>query len=96
MEALRISPDSVAARIGLGSVYSGLDDLGQAAEQYARALELEPDNLQAHWGLAVTFNRLGQTEESLEHLARIVELAPGTGLALDAQNLMREIRPGED
>ena len=96
MQALRISPDSVAARIGLGSAYSGLDDLVRATEQYARALELDPDNLQAHWGLAVTFNRLGQTEESLEHLARIVELAPGTGLALDAQNLMREIRPGGD
>ena len=79
--AVEAEPESVPARVNLGSALGQLGDRIGAIHQFRRVLELAPENLAAHYNLGVLLRLEGAAEESLVHLEKAVELAPGDGAA---------------
>lgn len=79
--AVEARPDSVAARVNLGSALGQLGDRIAAIHQFRRVLEIAPDNFSAHYNLGVLLRLEGAVEESLPHLEKAVELDPGDGPA---------------
>jgi len=66
LDALRIYPRFVEARLNLGMVFEKEGDFSSAAEQYKRAIEIRPD-LPFGWkSLAQVLNQLGQNEDALK------------------------------
>lgn len=80
-EAVSARPDSVPARVNLGSALGQLGDRIAAIHQFRRVLELEADNFAAHFNLGVLLELEGEVEESVGHLEKATELQPGDGEA---------------
>lgn len=65
---LERSPDSAAARFGLGRVHAGRGNFAKAIEEFEQACELAPDFSRARYALAMGLRELGQTQEARLHL----------------------------
>ena len=91
-DAIEISPNAVEALIGLGSASYMLADYQNASSYYTKALEHDGENPNAHWGLAITLVQMGQAGAALAHLEAVIELVPNSNLAIDAENMIDEIR----
>lgn len=83
-EAVNAAPESVPARVNLGTALSAAGDPQGALDQFRRALELEPDNPTARFNLGRLLLSRGQLEEAREHLEEAVRLAPDDGAAHQA------------
>jgi tetratricopeptide (TPR) repeat protein len=79
--AVEESPDSVPARVNLGSALGQLGDRIGAIHQFRRVLELAPDNVAAHYNLGVLLALEGKPAEAVTHLERATALEPGDGEA---------------
>lgn len=80
-KAVEAAPESVPARVNLGSALGQLGDRIGAMHQFRRVLELARDNFAAHYNLGVLLGLEGAMEESLVHLEKATELEPGDGEA---------------
>lgn len=78
-QAVAAEPESVPARVNLGSALGQLGDRIGAIHQFRRVLELAPDNVAAHYNLGVLLGLEGDAEEAVAHLERAAELQPGDG-----------------
>ncbi len=63
-EAVRLDPDSFAARNALGRVLLDRDDVEGAIEELEKGVELAPDSPQMFFSLARAYTRAGRREES--------------------------------
>ncbi len=75
--AVASEPDSVAARVNLGTVLSRLGDAAGAVLQFRAALELEPDNPTARFNLGSLLASQGHFESAIAELAEATRLEPG-------------------
>lgn len=75
-QTLEVAPDSVPARLNLGSLLFNADRPKEAAEQFEQALKSDPANYDAHLLLAATRQKLGEAEPALRHFLRAAELDP--------------------
>jgi len=89
------SPESVGARVNLGSALGQLGDRIGAIHQFRQALEIDPESFAARYNLGVLLTLEGKPAEALPHLTRAVELQPGDGEAWRelAEVLVRAGRP---
>lgn len=77
LDALRIFPKFVEARVNLGMVLEKENDVVGAYEQYKIAVSQRPD-LPFIWkSLSKTASMLGKTEEALNAVLKAIELNPG-------------------
>ena len=75
-KAVEAAPDSVAARIDLGSALGELGDAEAALAEYDKALEIAPANPTALFNAGVLRARRGELELALEHLRFAAQIAP--------------------
>lgn len=75
-KAVENDPQSVSARVNLGSALGEAGDRIGAIYQFRQVLELAPDNLVARYNLGVLLGLEGDHEEALEHLRAAAELEP--------------------
>lgn len=74
--ALAVRPESVEARVNLGSVLVPMGDRSGATEQFREALRLEPGNVTAHFNLGSLLADGGAPEEARVHLEAAVAGRP--------------------
>ena len=74
--ALSARPDSVRAKVNLGSALAQSGDRDGAIASYREALELAPDNRTARFNLGVLLSQAGDPAGAAEALGAAVELAP--------------------
>jgi tetratricopeptide (TPR) repeat protein len=65
-----------AARICLGTIYTGTGMYEQAAQAFQRGLEIEPTSDEAYRGLAKAYERLGRVADAEKTYRRAIELRP--------------------
>ena len=75
-KAVAARPESVEARVNLGSALVQAGDAGSAVLQFREALRLDPNNATAHFNLGVLLSGKGPTPEALEHLRAAVDRWP--------------------
>lgn len=74
--ALAVRPESVEARVDLGSVLSLAGDRSSAMEQLREALRLDPANVTAHFNLGALLAETGPPDEARAHLEAAVAGRP--------------------
>ncbi len=94
--ALEARPESVRARVNLGSALAQTGDSGGAVASYREALELEPDNRTARFNLGVLLAQAGDAEGAAGALERAVELDPADVEALlELSRALRRLGRGD-
>jgi tetratricopeptide (TPR) repeat protein len=88
-KAVAASPDSVAARVNLGSALAQTGDTEGAIEQFKAALRLDPRNSAAHYNLGFLFAKQNQHEEAISHLRAITAEEDTTARRLLADQLLK-------
>ncbi len=93
-KAVAANPDSVTARVNLGTALSEIGDQKGAAEQFQAALRIEPQKANAHYNLAVLLARQNQHEQAIIHLHSSLRVDPNDLSArfLLARELMKSGR----
>lgn len=79
-KAVAARPDSITARVNLGSSLAQLGDMDGAIEQYSEALKIDPENTASHYNLGVLLAKRNQHDRAIFHLQTLLRLN-----ALDAQ-----------
>jgi tetratricopeptide (TPR) repeat protein len=82
--AVEAAPESVAARVNLGSALAGTGDVAGAIEQFRRVLELQPDNQASRFNLATLLagsDDRASAEEAAGLLESLVAESPGDAAA---------------
>ncbi len=95
--ALSARPDSVRAKVNLGSALAQTGDRDGAIASYREALEHEPENRTARFNLGVLLAQAGDADGAAEALKGAVELAPDDVEAhLELARILRRIGRGEE
>ena len=74
--ALAVRPESVEARVDLGSVLFRMGDRSGAMEQFREALRLDPGNVTAHFNLGALLAEGSERDEARAHLEAAVAGRP--------------------
>ena len=74
--AVKLNPNSIAARMDLGAIYLEYLNYRDADKQYAAALKLEPENLEALTGRALTLEGKRQPKEAAELYEKVLGRDP--------------------
>jgi tetratricopeptide (TPR) repeat protein len=74
--AVTAEPDSVPARVNLGSSLGQLKDVDGAIEQFREALELDPSNRAALYNIGSLYAGQNRHDRAVLHLTRLLELTP--------------------
>jgi tetratricopeptide (TPR) repeat protein len=74
--ALRLQPDSLAARLRLARVFHQQGNTDQAIAQYRLAARTHPQSIDAQYALATTLARAGRLAEAVGSYRRALHLAP--------------------
>jgi tetratricopeptide (TPR) repeat protein len=74
--ALSLDPRQPATRIAVATVYQGLGQNDEAADQLRRALELQPSNDDAHRVLSRVLVAQGKPEQAIEELQQAITYRP--------------------
>lgn len=75
--ALAARPESVEARVNLGTMLANLGDRAGSAEQFREALKRDPDNATAHFNLASLLAAGSERHEALTHVDAFLAARPG-------------------
>lgn len=76
--AVRLKPDSAAARTNLATSLAHAGKLAPAEEEFRKALELEPDSFQANHNLAEFYLQSGKVPEALPLLRKARQIDPSS------------------
>jgi serine/threonine-protein kinase len=76
LTALRLDPGQPATRVAVATVYQGLGQNEEAADQLRRALELQPSNDDAHRVLARVLAAQGEPEQAIGELQQALAYRP--------------------
>jgi len=74
--ALRLKPDSLAARLRLARVHHQQGKTDQAVAQYRLAAKKHPQSVDAQYALATALTRAGRFAEAVDFYRRTLRLAP--------------------
>ena len=75
-KAVAANPDSVSARLNLGTALTQTGDLREAVAQFEAALRIDSRNTLAHFNLAVLLANQNQHEQAISHLRSISTIEP--------------------
>ncbi|UCG56641.1 MAG: tetratricopeptide repeat protein [Phycisphaerales bacterium] len=81
-KALRIKPDYIEARCGVGRALVMQGRAGEAAIHFAKALEFNPNYDLAHTYLGAALAEQGKSDEAYFHLSEAIRINPRSSLAL--------------
>jgi tetratricopeptide (TPR) repeat protein len=91
-KAVAAAPESVTARIDLGSALGELGDVEAALAEYDKALEIAPANPTALFNAGQLRARRGELEIALEHLRSAAQMGPEDAtIRLQLADLLRRI-----
>lgn len=74
---IELAPDSIEARINLGTLLYERGDLAGAAGHYQRVVRARPENPLAQFNLGTALEDLGSLDGAYRHLNEAVRLRPG-------------------
>ncbi len=95
--ALAAAPDSVRARVNLGSALAQVGRRDDAVTYYREALDLEPDNRTARFNLGVLLTQAGDAAGAAGAFAAAVELDPvDVEARLELARALRRLGRGEE
>jgi tetratricopeptide (TPR) repeat protein len=77
-KAVRLNPNSAAARTNLAANLSRLGKLGPAEEQFRKAAQLEPENFDANHNLGEAYVRAGKIAEATPFLEKAQRIDPSS------------------
>jgi tetratricopeptide (TPR) repeat protein len=77
-KAVRLNPNSGAARTNLAANLSRLGKLGPAEEQFRKAAQLEPENFDANHNLGEVYVRAGKVAEATPFLEKAQRIDPSS------------------
>lgn len=75
-KALAAKPDSLAARLNLGTTLTQLRDFRGAIVQFEEVLRIDPQNTLAHFNLAVLLANDNRHEPAIAHLQSVLAVDP--------------------
>jgi tetratricopeptide (TPR) repeat protein len=75
-EALRLKPDEVRARFGLGTLMMKRERWDEAAGQFLQIIKVAPNDLATRGQLGICYEQKGQTDAALEQFKYIVATEP--------------------
>jgi tetratricopeptide (TPR) repeat protein len=70
------NPDSVPARVNLGSALAQMGEIKEAIEQFQQALRIDPKNAAAHYNLGLLLAKQSQHEQAIPHLRSALGFNP--------------------
>ncbi|MCI0485889.1 MAG: tetratricopeptide repeat protein, partial [Blastocatellia bacterium] len=73
-KAVAAKPDSIPARVNLGSSLAQLGDLDGAIEQYNEAIKLDPQNAASHYNLGFLLAKRNEHDRAIFHLQTLLRL----------------------
>jgi len=77
-KAVRIKPESSAARSNLAASYARLGKMDLAEEQFSKAAELEPDSYDTNHNLGAAFAHNGKLAKAIPYLEKAQTLNPAS------------------
>ncbi len=77
-KAVRLNPNSAAARTNLAANLARLGKLGPAEEQFRKAAQLEPENFDANHNLGEAYVRSGKIAEATPFLEKAQRIDPSS------------------
>jgi tetratricopeptide (TPR) repeat protein len=77
-KAVRLNPNSAAARTNLAANLSRLGKLGPAEEQFRKAAQLEPENFDANHNLGEAYVRSGKIADATPFLEKAQRIDPSS------------------
>jgi tetratricopeptide (TPR) repeat protein len=83
LAALRLDARQPATRVAVATVYQGLGQNDQAADQLKRALEIQPSNDDAHRILSRVLMAQGKTEQAIDELKTALAYRPRSWVNLN-------------
>ena len=96
LEALRLAPDFLGARIGAGHALRLLGRHEQAVLMGRHALALRPDDGDALFLLGQVHLQRGDNQQAAECLELFLQTGPEFEVALEAEAMLQTLRPGLD
>ncbi len=75
-KAVEAQPESIPARVNLGSALAQSGDINEAIKQFEQAISLEPKNSAAHYNLGFLLAKLNRHEQAISHLHSTLDLNP--------------------
>ncbi len=75
-KAVAAKPDSIPARVNLGSALAQTGEIKAAIEQFQQALRIDPGNAASHYNLGFLCARQNQHEQAIIHLRSALDLNP--------------------
>ena len=75
-KAVAANPDSVSARLNLGTTLTQTGELREATAQFEAVLRIDSRNTLAHFNLAVLLAKQNQHEQAISHLRSISAVEP--------------------
>ncbi|NUP09693.1 MAG: tetratricopeptide repeat protein [Polyangiaceae bacterium] len=94
--AVLISPNFLAARLGLSHTLRKLGDLRGAEQQARVALSRFPDDGEAYHALGLALAAAGEKEEAVDALERFLASKPEFEAATEARGIIEMLREGEE
>lgn len=96
-KAFAANPNSIQARVNLGSVLAQMGEGKQAVEQYQEALRINPNHAAAHYNLGFLLVKQHRHEQAITHLQAALQANANDVDArfLLAQALLKSARPAE-
>lgn len=88
-EAVRVKPDSAAARRQLGVTYAALGQYRESAGELERAASLAPSDPVTRLNLAVAYAELGRIEDARAQARRALELDPAYARARQLLDVLK-------
>ena len=86
-QALAISPEKAAIRIGLADLLCEANEFEQAKLELLKVVEARPEYVRAHLSLAAVFMKLGNQAESIRHEKEAIRLSAGSAPFEACENL---------
>jgi tetratricopeptide (TPR) repeat protein len=78
-KALAARPESIPARVNLGSALAALGDVEGAMQQYRESLRIDPASATSHYNLGVLLAKRGAYALAIPHLQSALKLNPEDG-----------------
>ena len=80
-KAVAANPESIPARVNLGSSLAQLGDINGAIEQFGEAIRLDPHNAASHYNLGFLFAKQNRHDRAISHLQTLLRLSPNDSQA---------------
>lgn len=83
--------DSSLATNTMGVIYGFMGEIDKEIEYYQKAIELMPDFVEPYMNLAYAYQKKFNDDEAISYFQKVIEMIPGTQLAKDAEDMIKDL-----